>query len=183
MDRLAKPTTERGEIIFEISITFVPIALLFVVFLVFGDWRQVLEHEEWLFVSAVLQAQALGKVFVASDHPTIRNKSLLYTVGIFLVIGIVWCSVTVAKHVIFKNTVPLASQYQSVDSLKPVNPSSEFETNFNARVDNIEKQLSALKQPVVNQFWSTVQNILAVVAAAFVFAWVAQIERKSRKSP
>lgn len=182
MDRLTKPTTERGEIIFEISITFVPIALLFVVFLVFADWRQVLEHEEWLFVSAVLQAQALGKLFVASDHPAIRNKSLLYTVGIFLVIGIVWCSVTVAKHVIVKNSVPHASQYQSLESLKPVNPSSEFETNLIARVENIEKHLSAMKQPVLSQFWSIVQNILAVVAAAVVFAWAAQIERKSRRS-
>ena len=86
MKPLGELAAGKGEILFEISITFLPIGLLFIMFGVFGDWRRVLEHEEWLFVSAVLQAQAFGKLFIASDHEAIKNKPMLYTVAICLVL-------------------------------------------------------------------------------------------------
>jgi hypothetical protein len=181
MNRLIKPTTERGEIIFELTITFVPIAILFVMFLVLGDWRQVLEHEEWLFVSAVLQAQAMGKLFIASDHPQIRNKYLLNTALIVLVMGILWCSLTLAKEIIPLRGGDRRHQTQKAISEPERYSAADMATNVNARLDKLEVQVRNLENhPQETPFWKSVKNIAAVIISSLLFSWAAQIERKTR---
>lgn len=176
---------QRGEIFFEVCITFLPIALLFVMFAVFksADWKHVLSHEEWLFVSAVLQAQAIGKLFIASDHEGVRNKPVLYVAALVLILGILWCSMSVAKHLIFTSgAVPservlIRKTFATNSVLGSVVSGG---TNLNQPAVQLVEEHFVVANIEEHQEGSVYQNFIAVALASLSFYWAATIERSSQ---